>query len=400
VATPATVIITFDKDPGVMNIIRKGSFGSINEIRKKFRRKRSDEELVFDVGRMKRDLLKHMLVVCGNVGDENIARYEMKAKELQADFIIEKGRSWVLTQKTVRNTYDPRYHKGVLLIGTNKELPATQISYDGSFAFTDWFIQDLDGDGIPDFPFGRIFGPPETVLYHMDPYIVDSDIAIVFDSQPERSNTHVNALAKLGFDVEVLHRYTEDDAKLLSVSEFILQFSDGVFTVRIHGTPDKWATHNSVIITHLQASAIKFEGYPVVFSEACSTAQEGPLLKAFLNSGASYIGATLDTMNNLEPFDDWRRCAYCDGWKFGFLDLLDTHELIGEVKLGVDRTLAENIDSKVFDELESIRKGETTELKSDNAVSVVEWMLFGNPLRRTTVGPNADFTPGRIAVDT
>ena len=383
-----------------MNIIRKGSFGSINEIRKKFRRKRTDEELAFDVGRMNRDLLERMLVVCGGVGDDNLTQYKTKAKELQCDFIIEKGRSWVLTQKTIKENYDPNYHKGVLLIGTNKELPATQISYDGAYAFTDWFIQDLDGDGIPDFPFGRIFGPPETVLYHMDPFIVDSDIAVVFDSQPDRSDRHVKALAELGFDVEVLHRYTEDEAKLLAVSEFILQFSDGVFTTRIHGTPDKWATHNSIILSHDQASAIKFEGYPVVFSEACSTAQEGPLLKAFLNSGASYIGATMDTMNNTEPFADWRACAYCDGWKFGFLDLLDSYELIGEVKLAVDRTLTENLETKVFKELESVRNGDTTTLSIDRAVSTSEWMLFGNPLRSTTVGPNANFSPGKITVDT
>lgn len=383
-----------------MNIISKSALGSINEIKKKFRRKRDEAELAFDVGKMNRDLLKRMLVVCGRVGDETAAQYERKAKELGSDFILEKGRSWILTQKTIRENYDPTHHKGVLLIGTNKELPATQISYQGSYGFTDWFIQDLDGDGIPDFPFGRIFGPTETVLYHMDPFIVDSDIAVVFDSQPSRSNRHVKALVELGFDVEVLYRYTEAEAKLLSVSEFILQFSDGVFTARIHGTPDRWATHNSIILSHDQASAIKFEGYPVVFSEACSTAQEGPLLKAFLNSGASYIGATLDTMNNIEPFDDWRTCAYSDGWKFGFLDLLDSHELIGEVKLAVDKALTENLESKVIAELENVRKGETTTLTIDNAVSTAEWVLFGNPLRSSTVGPNADFTPGRLVVDT
>ena len=180
-----------------MNIISKSGLGTINEIKKKFRKKRADVELAFDVGKMSRDLLKQLLVVCGRVGDENTAKYERKAKELGSDFIVEKGRSWVLTQKTIRENYDPTHHKGVLLIGTNKELPATQISYQGAYGFTDWFIQDLDGDGIPDFPFGRIFGPPQTVLYHMDPFIVDSDIAIVFDSHPNRSDRHVRALADL-----------------------------------------------------------------------------------------------------------------------------------------------------------------------------------------------------------
>lgn len=384
-----------------MNIIRKSQSGTINEISKKFTQKRlSDEELVFDVGQMPRNELSKLLVVCGKVGDENVALYENKAKEIGCDFILEKGRSWVLTQKTIQENYDLNYHKCVLLIGNNKELPATQIAYQNAYAFTDWFIQDLDGDSIPDFPIGRISGNPATVLYHMDPKIVDSNIAIVFDSQPGRSNRHVEGLASLGFDVQVLSRYNESDKKLMSMSEFILQFSDGVFTSRIHGTPDRWATHNSVILSSDQMSTLKFAGYPVVYSEACSTAQEGPLLRAFLDQGAIYIGSTLDTMNNLEPFDNWRDCPYCDGWKFGFLDLLDSHAFIGEVKVSVDRAITENLQSDVLNELESIRTGKTNTLTSDQAVSACEWVLFGNPLRPTTVGPNADYTPGKLIVDT
>ena len=384
-----------------MNIIRKSGSGSINEIKKKFvRKERSEDDLTFDTGRMPRDILSKLLVICGKVGKDNIAKYQQKAKELNCDFIQEKGRSWVLTHKTIRDNYDPDNHLGVLLIGSNKELPATQISYQDDYAFTDWFIQDLDDDSIPDFPVGRIFGPPETILYHMDPKIIDSNIAIVFDSQPGRSTRHVEGLAALGFDVEVLRKYSDDERKLLSVCEFILQFSDGVFTSRIHGTPDKWATHNSVILSSEQTSTIEFEGYPVVFSEACSTALEGPLLKAFLDQGAIYIGSTLDTLNNIEPFDDWRACPYCDGWKFGFLDLLDTYELIGQVKMSVDREITSNLDRDAMDALENVRNGNTNILSNDHDVSVCEWMLVGNPLRPTTVGPNANYSPGRIVVDT
>ena len=70
------------------------------------------------------------------------------------------------------------------------------------------------------------------------------------------------------------------------------------------------------------------------------------------------------------------------------------------MKLAVDKTLTENLEPKVFAELENVRKGETNTLTIDNAVSVSEWMLFGNPLRSSTVGPNAHFTPGKIVVDT
>lgn len=360
----------------------------------------SDEELVFDIGQMSRNELSRMLVICGKVGNENAQLYRNKAKELDCDFILEKGRSWVLTHKNIQDNYDSNFHKGVLLIGSNKELPATQITYQGAYAFTDWFIQDLDDDNIPDFPIGRVYGPSATVLYHMDPRIVDSNIAIVFDSQPGRSNRHVDGLVKLGFDVQVLRRYRDYDKRLMSVSEFILQFSDGIFANRIHGAPDKWATHNSVILSSDQMLSLKFEGYPVVYSEACSTAQDGPLLRTFLDQGAIYIGSTLDTMNNLEPFNNWRNCPYCDGWKFGFLDLLDTYPFIGEVKVAVDRAITENLEPKIRDEIESIRNGGTNTLTSNEAVSVCEWVMFGNPLRPTTVGPNADYTPGKLIVDT
>jgi len=256
-----------------MNIIRKSGSGSVNEISKKFvKRERSESELVFDVGKMDRDVLSKMLVVCGKVGSDNVALYEKKAKEIECEFVVEKGRSWVLTQKTIRGRYEPSYHRGVLLIGDNKQLPATQIAYHQIFGFTDWFLQDLDADSVPDFPVGRIFGPAQTVLYHMDPLIIDSDIAIVFDSQPGRSSRYIEGLTSLGFDVEVLSKFTESASRLLAVSEFILQFSDGMLTNRIHGTPREWATGNSAILTHEQAATIHFEGYPVVFSEACSTA--------------------------------------------------------------------------------------------------------------------------------
>jgi hypothetical protein len=384
-----------------MNIIRKSGFGTVNEISKKFMKKERDEnELVFEVGKISRDLLSKMLVICGKVGSDDIEIYQKKALELECDFIQEKGRSWILTQKTIRENYDADFHRGVLLIGDNKQLPATPIAYQQEFAFTDWFIQDLDGDSIPDFPVGRIFGSSQTVLYHMDPMIIDSNIAIVFDSEPGRSARHIEGLASLGFDVEVLRKFTEKSTKLLSVSEFILQFSDGIITSRIHGTPKEWATRNSVILSHEQTSTIHFEGYPVVFSEACNTAQEGPLLIAFLNQGALYIGSTFETMNNLEPYDDWRDCAYCDGWKFGFLDLLDTYELIGEVKVNVDSEMTKRLTPAVLAELEKVRNGTTNSVTSDQAITVCEWGLFGNPLRRTAVGPNANYTPGRIIVDT
>jgi hypothetical protein len=383
-----------------MNVIRKSDAGAISKIRKASADNRVDRDLSFEVGRTSRQVLRKLLVVCGKVGKENTELYKSKAREIGADFISETGSSWVSTHKIIKKNYEPGKHAGILLLGSNKQLPATPLTYQGVFGFTDFFLQDTTGDGIPDSPVGRVFGQPDTILSHMDPMIIDSDIAIIFDSQPGRSTRHVECLLNLGFNVEVLKRFTPEDTKLLGITEFILQFSDGIFTSRIHGTPEKWASKDSVILSAQQVSTIKFQGYPVVYSEACCTAQEGPLLKAFLKQGVCYIGATLDTMNNTEPFENWNDCAFSDGWKYGFLDLLDSHDLIGQVKTQVDRALHEHLDAKYKREIANISSGKSNELESSQAVSTIEWVLFGNPLRRTTVGPDADFSPGTIVVDT
>ncbi len=384
-----------------MNIIYKQRrpSGSINQIYKRMTGVTRERTLTFEVGRLPRATLSHLCIVCGKVGEENVRLYRKKAREIDADFVVTPP-AWSSVKKTIRSEVDPGKHKGLLLIGTQQELQGVPLKFQDSVGFSDWFIEDADGDGVPDIPVGRIYGPPETVLYQMDPNIIDSNIAVVFDSEPGRSDRHVKALARLGFDVEVLQRYDDVYARLLSVSEFILQFSDGVYTSRVHGTPDMWATHNSLILAHDQVRRISFSGYPAVYSEACSTAREGALIRAFLDRGACYIGSTLDTINNRVPFDDWRKCAYADGYKFGFLDLLDSTESIGQTKLNVDRSLYENLSQGHRSEIERLGSGIDSEVRSENVLSVLEWVLCGNPLRNTTVGPNADYMPGKIIVDT
>ena len=91
-------------------------------------------------------------------------------------------------------------------------------------------------------------------------------------------------------------------------------------------------------------------------------------------------------MNNTEPFENWIDCAFSDGWKYGFLDLLDPHNLIGQVKTQVDPALYEHLDAKYKREIDNIGDGKSNELESSQAVSTVEWVLFGNPMRRTAVG--------------
>ncbi len=259
----------------------------------------------------------------------------------------------------------------------------------------------MDGDGLPDVPVGRVFGDPATVLLHMDPLLIDSDLAVIFDSTPGRSDRHLKALQKLGFEVYVLPRYFDKYSRLLALSEFVLQFSDGYYLKRIHGSAEAWLSHNAIILDFKQAREIPFSGYPVVFSEACTTAREGPLLRAFLERGACYIGSPLNTVNNTQPYNNWRECTYADGWKFGFLDLLDTYDTIGEVKLNVDRALFDGLPPKLQKVVADMsKKRGCSNIAHDEVVSVLEWGLFGNPVRVCTRGPNASFEPDTIVVDT
>ncbi|MHA1248285.1 MAG: hypothetical protein ACTSPE_13235 [Candidatus Thorarchaeota archaeon] len=385
-----------------MNLIQKGrSQGTINLIKKRFREARDKRQpLEFPTHKIPRELLQQLLVVCGKVDRHDAEIYREKVEEIGAEFVEVRAKNWTEVRDHIRLSFREGQHAAILLIGTSEQLPSHPLKYQDSTAYTDWFFQDVDGDLVPEVPVGRVFGSPETVLGHLDPDIIDSDIAVIFDSEPGRSDRHLVALTKLGFHVEVLERFEPEDADLLAASEFVLQFSDGKYTRRIHGCPEAWLSHNSVILSYKQANQIPFKGYPVVFSEACSTAQEGPLLRAFLERRACYIGAPLDTLNNVRPFEDWRECAYADGWKFGFLDLLDSYDTIGQVKVNVDREIFENLSGWIKECVRKLAAFGATKIHYDETLSVVEWNLFGNPMRISTRGPNAAFTPGRIIVDT
>ncbi|MCF2136457.1 MAG: C25 family cysteine peptidase [Candidatus Thorarchaeota archaeon] len=382
-------------------IIKQRRSGSVNEIKKRFdRAKREKRDLDFQTGRIPRDVLSKLLIVCGQVSPDDVAAYRKKASEIKADFVFCKSRSWKETRSVIREHYEFGKHKGVLLIGDGNQLPSRQLTFKEEHGYTDWFLQDMNDDLQPDVPIGRVYGSREVVLYHLDPPIIDSNIAVIFDTEPDRSSRHVVALHKLGFDVEVLEKYHPEDTNLLASSEFILQFSDGLYTRRIHGNPEAWLSQNSVVLSHSYVRKISFKGYPVVFSEACSTANSGPLLRAFLDKGACYIGSPFETVNNIKPCGNWRECAAADGWKFGFLDLLDSYDTIGEVKMNVDINLFINLEDKVVAEIRRLAEDIESAIQSDEALSIVEWNLFGNPLRTSTRGPHADYVPGRIYVDT
>ncbi len=382
-----------------MNIF--GPRGGVNELRADESKREIDLDREFPLSKIPHELTRRFLIACGTVPSEQLETYAAAAKSIEADFVRIRAGTWHDTLKQLRNAYDPSLHRAILLIGHGGQVPSKIVRYDGTPAYSDWFLQDIDGDGTPDVPIGRVFGDTETVLSHLDPNMIDSDIAVIFDSTPWRSDRHVVALRKLGFNVYILPRFKEKHARLLAVSEFVLQFSDGRYEKRIHGSPEAWLSHNSLVLDFKQAQSIQFVGYPVVFSEACTTAREGPLLRAFLSRGACYVGSPLETVNNTEPFDSWRECIAADGWKFGFLDLLDSYSTIGEVKVNVDATLFQNLPDKLRKVVNAMaREKGASDIKHDEVLSVLEWHLFGNPLRLSTRGPNASFEPDRIVVDT
>jgi len=112
-----------------MNVIRKSGTGAINRIRKASADKKTGRDLSFEVGRTSRQVLRKLLVVCGKVGKENTALYKNKAREIGADFVSETGSSWVLIHKIIRKNFEPGKHAGILLLGSNKQLPATPLTY-------------------------------------------------------------------------------------------------------------------------------------------------------------------------------------------------------------------------------------------------------------------------------
>ena len=104
-------------------------------------------------------------------------------------------------------------------------------------------------------------------------------------------------------------------------------------------------------------------------------------------------GENLDVLNKIREVQDIEPRDPSE------LDKDELYHTISE-KVEVDKEIASRLDSVVMKEVESISKSDTKKMEQDQAVSTIEWVLYGNPIRRTPVGPNADFTPGRLIVDT
>ena len=187
---------------------------------------------------------------------------------------------------------------------------------------------------------------------------------------------------------------------LLEKAEMILQYSDGTFFDRVHGNPKEWYGGNppKAFFTYKDFRKIQFQCYPFIFSEACNTASFGPFLREAIRALSVYLGATSLTYNNKKEFDHWENCHYCDGVKYGILDLLEKKQNLGEVKLTVDKTLFETLPTSKQSKILALNRNIGMNIDDSEIISTIQWILFGNPLRPVTVSIMPSFKVTKIPV--
>lgn len=303
----------------------------------------------------------------------------------------------------MEKAWEQEQTQSILIVGDYMEFPPMRFKTQFGIHYSDYIYADVGNEGEADVGIGRVFGSIETIRKHLQMQIGDSNKAVLFDSDPERSSNTIEAVKALGFELKVLQRYEpESDKELLENAELILQVSDGVVNERIHGSSLKWASHNYTIMDYNDFQNIRFKNYPVIFSEACSTASFGPLLSAVLQAGAMYYGATSLSMNNPKEFSNWRACPYADGVKIGMLDILDEVQSMGQVVQEINTELFKSLSSSQQQQLQNaLRNAKTGEdVPSSEVATILQFNLFGNPERPVTVGIDPDYDAGVVHYDT
>lgn len=305
--------------------------------------------------------------------------------------------------REMEQAWEQEQTKSILIIGDYMEFPPMKFKTRFGIHYSDYIYADVGNEGEADVGIGRVFGSIETIRRHLQMQIGDSNQAIVFDSDPNRASSTIEAVKALGFELQVLQRYDPvKDKPLLENAELILQVSDGVVNERIHGSSLKWASHSYTIMDYNDFQQLKFKNYPVIFSEACSTASFGPLLSAVLQAGAMYYGATSLSMNNPKEFSNWRACPYADGVKIGMLDVMDEVQTMGQVVQKINTELFKSLSASQKGQLQSAlnnaKKGE--DIPSSEVATILQYNLFGNPERPVTVGIDPDYDAGVIHYDT
>ncbi len=291
----------------------------------------------------------------------------------------------------------------LLIIGDQLQFPTLEFKHKNTIAYTDMIFEQI---GEFYLKVGRIYGGEKTLQDHIRFNYGDSNLAVVVDTTPRKSEMPVKALEALDFKVFMWSGINGQSIKimepLLEKAEMILQYSDGTFFDRVHGNPNEWYGGNppKAFFTYKDFRKIQFQCYPFIFSEACNTARFGPFIREALRALSVYVGSTSLTYNNKVEYDNWEHCHYCDGVKYGILDLLEKKTNLGEVKLAVDKTLFETLPASKQKKIEDLNKKDKLIVNDPEITSTIQWILFGNPLRPVTVGVSPSFKITKIPVYT
>ncbi len=293
--------------------------------------------------------------------------------------------------------------KSLIIIGDNKEFPMLSYDFERETGHTDVIYEDIEKSGLPTLPIGRIYGPSIVILSHLECVYGDTNRAVVYDTSPKRSEKPVKALESMGFHVDMLDEFKEQHTPKMEEAELILQYSDGTECDRVHGNSYTWfgGVPKRIILSADQMKKINFKAYPFIFSEACSTAAFGPLLHEFLRAKAVYYGSTTITINNSEECDSWEECPFCDGQKYGLLEMLERSKTVGEASVRVHRGLIKNLPKKLYKKYEALLKGKMRRIQQEELLGCIQFVLFGNPNRPEAVGVTKGrrkFKTGRIPV--
>ncbi len=305
--------------------------------------------------------------------------------------------------KRIEKEADTQNADNVLIIGDAIQFPSLEYTHKKSPAYTDIIFEQI---GEFNLKIGRIYGGEKTLQNHIRFNYGDSNLAVVVDTTPKKSEKPVQALQELDFKVFMWSGIKGQSLKimepLLEKAEMILQYSDGTFFDRVHGNAKEWfgGSPPKAFFTYKDFRKIQFQCYPFIFSEACYTANFGPFVREAMRALSVYIGATSLTYNNKIEYDTWENCFTSDGYKYGILDLLAKKSTLGDAKLTVDKILFETLPASKQGKISELNKKNNIKIEDQDIISVIQWMYFGNPLRPVTVGPKPNFKISKIPVYT
>ncbi|MFX1452716.1 MAG: hypothetical protein ACFFCM_17895 [Promethearchaeota archaeon] len=332
------------------------------------------------------------------IKNEDIRKFSkihaLKTSEIKVDNVFKANRR-------IEKEADNQNTDNILIIGDILQFPSLEFNHKKSLAYTDLIFEQI---GDFNLKIGRIYGGEKTLHNHIRFSYGDSNLAVVVDTTPKKSELPVKALEALDFKVFMWGGINGQSLKimepLLEQAEMILQYSDGTFFDRVHGNIKEWygGSPPKAFFTYKDFRKIQFQCYPFIFSEACHTANFGPFVREAIRALSIYIGATSLTYNNKIEYKSWRDCHYCDGVKYGILDLLESKKTLGDVKLEVDKTLFETLPASKQKKILELNKRSGISIRDAEIISTIQWIYFGNPLRPVTVGVKPSFKVSIIPV--